>query len=193
MTRFIQLHALTAYPPANLNRDDTGRPKTALLGDALRLRISSQSLKRAWRTSELFEQSIGADHLGTRTKRLGIELYQKLTAGGVGEKPARDWARAIAGQFGKLKADKKTDNDDDLQIEQLAHVSPTERVAADALAQACGRRAEAVDQAPQCRGHRHVRPHVGRRAGLQHRGRRPGRPRHHRAQGRRRRRLLQRR
>lgn len=137
MPRFIQLHALTAYPPANLNRDDTGRPKTALLGDALRLRISSQSLKRAWRTSDLFEQAIGADHLGTRTKRLGIELYQQLTAGGVGEKSARDWARAIAGQFGKLKADKKTDNDDDLQIEQLAHVSPGERAAADALAQAC--------------------------------------------------------
>lgn len=140
MTRFIQLHALTAYPPANLNRDDTGRPKTALLGDALRLRISSQSLKRAWRTSDLFEQAIGEGHRGTRTKRLGIELYQKLTAAGVGEKQAREWARTIAGQFGKLKADKKTDHDDDLQIEQLAHVSPTERAAADALAQACAAR-----------------------------------------------------
>lgn len=140
MSRFIQLHALTAYPPANLNRDDTGRPKTALLGDALRLRISSQSLKRAWRTSDLFEGAIGADHLGTRTKLLGVELYHKLSAGGVGEKQAREWARAIAGQFGKLKADKKTDNNDDLQIEQLAHVSPAERAAADALAKACSER-----------------------------------------------------
>jgi CRISPR system Cascade subunit CasC len=140
MTRFIQLHALTAYPPANLNRDDTGRPKTALLGDALRLRISSQSLKRAWRTSDLFEHAIGADHLGTRTKRLGVELYEELMAGGVGDKPAREWARAIAGQFGKLKADKRTDNDDDLQIEQLAHISPAERAAADALAQVCAAR-----------------------------------------------------
>ncbi len=140
MTRFVQLHALTAYPPANLNRDDTGRPKTALLGDALRLRISSQSLKRAWRTSDVFESAIGPDHLGTRTKLLGIELHQRLTAGGVGEKQAREWARAIAGQFGKLKADKKTENNDDLQIEQLAHVSPGERAAADALAQACAGR-----------------------------------------------------
>ena len=137
MSRFIQLHVLTAYPPANLNRDDTGRPKTALLGDALRLRISSQSLKRAWRTSDVFESAIGVQHLGTRTKQLGIALYKSLADGGVSEKSAREWARAIAGQFGKLKADKKTDANDDLQIEQLAHVSPAERTAADALVKAC--------------------------------------------------------
>ena len=35
MSRFAQLHILTSYPPSNLNRDDTGRPKTALMGDAL--------------------------------------------------------------------------------------------------------------------------------------------------------------
>lgn len=140
MSRFIQLHVLTAYPPANLNRDDTGRPKTALLGDSLRLRVSSQSLKRAWRTSEVFERGVGKHHLGTRTKLLGVELYKLLTDAEVGEKSARAWARSIAGQFGKLKADKKTDSNDDLQIEQLAHVSPAERVAADALAAACASR-----------------------------------------------------
>ena len=139
MSRFVQLHVLTAYPPANLNRDDTGRPKTALLGDALRLRISSQSLKRAWRTSDVFEAAM-AGHLGTRTKLLGIEVFKTLAAGGVGEKSAREWARAIAGQFGKLKADKKTDNNDDLQIEQLAHVSPEERAAVESLALACAAR-----------------------------------------------------
>ncbi len=48
MTTFIQLHLLTAYPPSNLNRDDLGRPKTAIVGGAERLRISSQSLHRAW-------------------------------------------------------------------------------------------------------------------------------------------------
>ncbi len=31
MTTFIQLHLLTAYPAANLNRDDTGAPKTVVL------------------------------------------------------------------------------------------------------------------------------------------------------------------
>lgn len=32
MTTFIQLHLLTAYAPANLNRDESGRPKTAFMG-----------------------------------------------------------------------------------------------------------------------------------------------------------------
>ncbi|EHC46270.1 hypothetical protein LTSEGIV_3968 [Salmonella enterica subsp. enterica serovar Give str. S5-487] len=31
MTTFIQLHLLTAYPAANLNRDDTGAPKTVVV------------------------------------------------------------------------------------------------------------------------------------------------------------------
>ena len=102
MSRFVQLHVLTAYPPANLNRDDTGRPKTALLGDAQRLRISSQSLKRAWRTSEIFEQAVGDGHRGTRTKRLGLELHETLTKAGIADKQAREWARAISGQNGAL-------------------------------------------------------------------------------------------
>ncbi|MEE9326478.1 MAG: type I-E CRISPR-associated protein Cas7/Cse4/CasC, partial [Cocleimonas sp.] len=42
MSRFIQLHLLTSYPPSNLNRDDMGRPKTAIMGGEARLRISSQ-------------------------------------------------------------------------------------------------------------------------------------------------------
>ena len=55
MTQFIQLHLLTSYPPSNLNRDDLGRPKSAQIGGVGRLRVSSQSLKRAWRTSEVFQ------------------------------------------------------------------------------------------------------------------------------------------
>jgi len=147
MSRFIQLHMLTAYPPSNLNRDDTGRPKTALVGDALRLRVSSQSLKRAWRTSDVFESTVG-QQLGTRTKMVGVGIYKTLTDAGIADKPAREWARAIAGQFGKLKSDKKSDTNDDLHIEQLAHMSPAELAAIDALAKICGARnsAPAADE-----------------------------------------------
>ena len=139
MSRFVQLHLLTSYPPANLNRDDTGRPKSALVGEALRLRISSQSLKRAWRTSDIFETAL-AGHIGTRTKRMGAEIFKTLREKGIQEKAAREWARAIAGQFGKLKSDKKTEHDEDLEIEQLAHFSPEERAAIDALTASCANR-----------------------------------------------------
>lgn len=39
MTTFIQLHLLTAYAPANLNRDESGRPKTAYMGGRTPSRI----------------------------------------------------------------------------------------------------------------------------------------------------------
>ena len=116
MSQFIQLHILTSYPPANLNRDDLGRPKTAVMGGSQRLRISSQSLKRAWRTSDLFEQAL-ANHKGIRTKEIGIKVYEAITTGrslsdviarkppsnetttGISEDAARNWAWKIASLF----------------------------------------------------------------------------------------------
>jgi len=132
--RFIQLHLLTAYPPANLNRDDMGRPKTARMGGVDRLRVSSQSLKRHWRTSDLFQAAL-SDHLGTRTKMLGAEAFDQLVTGGIAEAKAKKWAQAIGAVFGKLKKAKKDSPREDLEIEQLVHVSPTERQAVDALVQ----------------------------------------------------------
>jgi CRISPR system Cascade subunit CasC len=132
MSRFIQLHLLTAYPPANLNRDDQGSPKTAKMGGYDRLRVSSQCLKRTWRTSDLFQSAVG-EHLGTRTKLLGIDIYRTLLDGGVKEKEAKEWTKAIAGVFGALKKADKNDPLAELEIEQLVHVSPTERDALNAL------------------------------------------------------------
>jgi CRISPR system Cascade subunit CasC len=158
MSRFLQLHILTNYPPANLNRDDTGRPKTALMGDALRLRVSSQCEKRAWRTSEVFKSALSADkgqaerptvvqwednphpHIGTRTKETGVQIFTALMARDVKEKEAKAWAGAIAAQFGKLQKEKKDAPLNELLIEQLCHFSPEERAAVDALVEACAAR-----------------------------------------------------
>lgn len=132
MTTFLQLHLLTAYPPACLNRDDLNRPKTAVMGGVPRLRVSSQSLKRAWRTSEQFETALKRQ-LGTRTKLKGVNIYQSLTKAGVKGKDAKEWAQAIAGRFGKLKGKKEDKPLNDLEIEQLAHFSPEEEDAIDTL------------------------------------------------------------
>ena len=141
MNRFVQLHVLTSYPPANLNRDDLGRPKTAMMGGEPRLRISSQSLKRAWRTSDVFKNTL-AGHIGTRTKEMGEEIFHKLREKEVGEKDALEWAKLIAGQFGKLQTLTKREKDNlkqlddekclkeklrETKIEQLAHFSPEEQ------------------------------------------------------------------
>src|SRR5690625_693230 len=135
MKRFMQLHLLTSYPPSNLNRDDLGRPKTAEMGGAQRLRISSQSLKRAWRTSNIFEEAVKG-HVGTRTKEMGARICKRLLEGGVAEAKARSWSRTIAQEFGKLKQSKDNGEPEGLEIEQLAHFSPEEIEQIDKLADA---------------------------------------------------------
>lgn len=130
MSRFVQLHLLVSYPPSNLNRDDTGRPKTAIVGDANRLRISSQSLKRAWRTSDEFISTLPGtkdEMLGKRTKQIGAEwIYKGLVDGGVDEDTARKWSRDIIRAYGAPEGDKDDGSDKALNSGQLVHVSPAE-------------------------------------------------------------------
>ena len=147
MTTFLQMHFLTAYPASNLNRDDTGRPKTVDFGGTTRLRISSQSLKRAWRGSPVFQKQLEG-HLGKRTQRLGDLVRAHLQEKGMSDEKAVETARAIAGVFGKLaeeKAEKKSTKKGDKRedgglklpstdIKQLAFVSPDELSRALALA-----------------------------------------------------------
>ncbi|MCB2055892.1 MAG: type I-E CRISPR-associated protein Cas7/Cse4/CasC [Geminicoccaceae bacterium] len=126
MTTFLQIHLLTQYPPANLNRDDTGRPKTAMFGDVPRLRISSQALKRAWRTSDGFRKALEG-HTGERTRRLGDVVEEHLTAQGTDEKQARRIARTVADVFGKVRPESDKNDKNPTHIEQLAFISPEER------------------------------------------------------------------
>jgi CRISPR system Cascade subunit CasC len=64
----LELHLLQTVPPSNLNRDDTGAPKSAVYGGVPRARVSSQSWKRATRLA--FNELLDPSELGTRTKRV---------------------------------------------------------------------------------------------------------------------------
>ena len=131
MRRFLQLHLLTFYPPSNPNRDDTDKPKTAIMGSHPRQRISSQALKRAWRTSEAFAKALDG-HLAARTQRIGVDVEAHLLARGIATDRARTVARDVAGIFGKIK---KEDDKAPTFTEQLAFISPEEKQAALALAE----------------------------------------------------------
>ena len=50
--RFLQIHTLSPYTGALLNRDDSGLAKRLPYGGVLRTRVSSQCLKRHWRIAE---------------------------------------------------------------------------------------------------------------------------------------------
>lgn len=132
MSQFIQLHLLTSYPPSNLNRDDLGRPKTAKMGGFERLRVSSQSLKRAWRTSDLFVSHWSEESdeiLGKRTKRIGLKwIYQGLVEHGVDEELSRKWSREIIRAYGAPEGDKDDGTDKALLSGQLVFISYAEQL-----------------------------------------------------------------
>ncbi len=67
----VDIHVLQTVPPSNLNRDDTGSPKTARFGGVVRARVSSQAWKRATRSA--FDGLLDRTELGVRSKRL-VEL-----------------------------------------------------------------------------------------------------------------------
>ena len=73
--KFIQIHFLTSYPAALLNRDDAGFAKRIPFGGSERLRISSQCLKRHWR---VFDGNFGLKSLnvpGSIRSRKTFEEY----------------------------------------------------------------------------------------------------------------------
>ena len=131
MSTFLQFHLLTTYGPSNPNRDDQGRPKQAMLGGSPRLRMSSQSVKRALRESAFFELDLKGN-IGTRTKRLFEKLVERLVAQGTTEDDARKAAEQVATIFGKLEAPKK--GDDTRIATTLAFISPDEWQLAEDLA-----------------------------------------------------------
>ncbi|MFF2656028.1 type I-E CRISPR-associated protein Cas7/Cse4/CasC [Kitasatospora sp. NPDC058032] len=77
----LDVHILQTVPPSNLNRDDTGSPKTALYGGVRRSRVSSQAWKRA--TRRAFEGLLDPAELGVRTKKVAELLAARITGLGV--------------------------------------------------------------------------------------------------------------
>lgn len=119
---FLQVHTLTSYHGSLLNRDDAGLAKRIPFGDATRLRVSSQCLKRHWRfalsgTTSLpggirsrlfFEREIlpraVADGLEeSRARPLLRRLMEKLISGGVEEGDSLAMKQPVL--FGKPEAD----------------------------------------------------------------------------------------
>ena len=124
----IQIHMLQNYAPSNLNRDDTGSPKTAVFGEVLRGRISSQCLKRSIRLSETFEEAFKDDELlATRTRLLPELIRDELQAMGVDSETTQAIVvrvPEIGSESGRGRG--KVGDDEALQTRQLIFVGRNE-------------------------------------------------------------------
>lgn len=78
---FLQIHTLTAYPASLLNRDDAGLAKRIPFGNAIRLRVSSQCLKRHWREDLTQRLPDLPDGLRTRSFFTRTVLPRAVAAG----------------------------------------------------------------------------------------------------------------
>ena len=77
MSTYVDIHVIQNLPPSCVNRDDSGSPKSAIYGGVRRLRVSSQSWKRATRL--YFNDLLDASDVGVRTKRV-VELLASRIA-----------------------------------------------------------------------------------------------------------------
>ena len=76
MTTFIDIHALQTLPPSNINRDDTGSPKSAFFGGVQRQRVSSQARKAVIR--RYFVSHLDRSKLGVRTRLVADKVVARI-------------------------------------------------------------------------------------------------------------------
>lgn len=74
----VDVHAIQSLPPSNLNRDETGSPKTATFGNVRRARVSSQAWKAAMR--RWFKDNIDLDNPGIRTKHVPQMILEEIVS-----------------------------------------------------------------------------------------------------------------
>jgi CRISPR system Cascade subunit CasC len=123
--RFIQIHFLTSYPASLLNRDDVGFAKRIPFGGAVRTRVSSQCLKRHWRTFT-GNNSLGSipdAEMSVRSRRTFERcVFEPLREKGIPEDVARAAAdalmSAVLGESAKAKK-AKAEGESSLDTNQI--------------------------------------------------------------------------
>jgi CRISPR system Cascade subunit CasC len=74
---YIDINVIQTVPSSNINRDDTGAPKTAIYGGVTRSRVSSQAWKHAMRE---YLKDVPNNVTGWRTKDAASKLAEAIQA-----------------------------------------------------------------------------------------------------------------
>jgi len=118
---FLNIHVLISHNPSCLNRDDMNMQKSAIFGGKRRVRISSQSLKRAMRKSDYYEEHLGKPSI--RTKKLNDVVNAMQAA--LGEKYSEETiSNAVEWISGKsdINADVTDDAVAPWVVEEVAYI-----------------------------------------------------------------------
>ena len=105
---FLQIHTLTSYHAALLNRDDAGLAKRIPFGGTERMRVSSQCLKRHWRLA--LNQTLKLPS-GIRSRHFfEREVFRRAVAEGVAEDIARELTIKLIGAVMQSKDNQEKEN-----------------------------------------------------------------------------------
>lgn len=106
---YVDVHVLQNVPPSCINRDDTGSPKTAKYGGAVRARVSSQSWKHEMRI--MFRDIFEEDEVGIRTRKVPKMIADEIMKkdSGIDEEKALKLTKKVLDNIG-FKPDKKGDS-----------------------------------------------------------------------------------
>lgn len=99
----LEIHVLQSFPPANLNRDENGMPKSTVFGGRPRARISSQCQKRAVRKFYQDYADLAPAQFADRSRNWLPELKALLVEQGIAETQAAIAARLALTDGLKLK------------------------------------------------------------------------------------------
>jgi CRISPR system Cascade subunit CasC len=103
----LEIHILQSFPPANLNRDENGMPKSTVFGGRPRARISSQCQKRAVRLSYQENAALKPEHFAQRSRAWMPELKELLTRQEIPEGQAETAAKLALEVLGaKIEGEK---------------------------------------------------------------------------------------
>jgi CRISPR system Cascade subunit CasC len=103
----LEIHILQSFPPANLNRDENGMPKSTVFGGYPRARISSQCQKRAVRLSYQEHSDLAAAQFAQRSRSWMPELKALLVNQDISEAQAEIAAKLALEVLGaKVEGDK---------------------------------------------------------------------------------------
>lgn len=99
----LELHLIQSFPPANLNRDENGMPKSTVFGGKPRARISSQCQKRAVRKFYQEYADLNPEQFADRSRNWLPELKTLLIEQDIDESHANVAARLALEEGLKLK------------------------------------------------------------------------------------------
>jgi CRISPR system Cascade subunit CasC len=103
----LEIHVLQSFPPANLNRDENGMPKSTVFGGYPRARISSQCQKRAVRLFYQEHSELASEQFAQRSRSWMPELKAMLVAASIPEVKAETTAKLALETLGaRFEADK---------------------------------------------------------------------------------------